>query len=166
MHIRVAHLADVAAVSAVLSAAAADLVARGQALWTATEVSEAAVTPHIRQGLYHMGLDAAACAVGVFRLQLKDPAFWPEVSDGTSAYLHKLAVLPEKRGHGVGHELLRHAVRLTRESRLRFLRLDCVAGRPKLRAVYESFGFRHHSQKQIGSGWFDRFEFDVGTPGA
>jgi len=162
MHVRLAQHADIAVVSGVLSAAAADLVERGEALWTTAEVGEAAVTPHIRQGLYHVGFDAE-CAVGAFRLQLQDPAFWPEIPDGTSAYLHKLAVLPEKQGRGFAQELLRHAVRLTRERRLRFLRLDCVAGRPKLRAVYESFGFRHHSQKQIGGGMFDRFEFDVGA---
>lgn len=118
---------------------------------------------HIERGLYHVGFEAE-CAVGVFRLQSRDPAFWPEISDGTSAYLHKLAVLPERQGRGFAHELLRHAVTLTRENHLRFLRLDCVAGRPKLRAVYESFGFRHHSLKQVGGGMFDRFEFDVGAP--
>jgi GNAT superfamily N-acetyltransferase len=123
------------------------------------------VTAHIRQGLYHVAFDAED-AVGVFRLQFQDPAFWPEIPEGTSAYLHKLAVRPEKQGRGFAHELLRHAVRLTRENRLRFLRLDCVAGRPKLRAVYESFGFRHHSQKQMGGGMFDRFELDVGPPDA
>lgn len=163
MHVRVAQASDAPVVAALLSAAAAKLVERGEALWSAAEVGEAAVTPHIERGLYHLGFDAES-AVGVFRLQFQDPDFWPEIADGTSAYLHKLAVLPEKQGHGVAHELLRHAVALTRENRRRFLRLDCAAGRPKLRAVYESFGFRHHSQKQVGSGMFDRFEFDVGAP--
>lgn len=165
MRFRLAQPADAAVVSAVLSAAAVNLVQRGEALWTAAETSEAAVAPHIRQGLYHLGFDAD-CAIGAFRLQLQDPTFWPEIPDGTSAYLHKLALLPEHQGRGWAQELLRHAVDLTRENRLRFLRLDCVAGRPKLRAVYETFGFRHHSQKQIGDAMFDRFEFDVGAPDA
>lgn len=165
MQVRVAQRADAPLVAGVLSAAAAKLAKRGEALWGIEEVSEAAVLPHIDHGLYHVGLDAE-CPVGVFRFQFRDPAFWPEIPDGTSAYLHKLAVLPEKQGRGFAQELLRHAVTLTRANRLRFLRLDCVAGRPKLRGVYESFGFRHHSRKQIGGGMFDRFEFDVGTPGA
>lgn len=160
MQVRVAQTADVAVVAGVLSAAAADLQLRGQALWSAVEVGEAGVTPHIEQGLYHLGIVAEE-VVGVFRLQYRDPAFWPEIPDGTSAYLHKLAVVPEKQGRGLAHQLLDHAVRLTGEKRLAFLRLDCVAGRPKLRAVYERFGFRHHSQKQIGGGLFDRFEFEV-----
>ena len=165
MQIRIAQLLDAPAVAAVLSSAATNLAERGAALWSTAEVSEAALTPHIERGLYHIGVDAD-CVVGVFRLQLQDPVFWPEIAGGTSAYLHKLAVLPKKQGCGLAHALLRHAVLLTQEKRLRFLRLDCVAGRPKLRAVYESFGFRHHSQKQIGAGVFDRFEFDVGAPDA
>ncbi len=165
MHVRVAQTADAPVVAGVLSAAAAKLVEQGEALWSTAEVSEAAVTPHIERHLYHVGFDAD-CAIGVFRLQFQDPAFWPEIPDGTSAYLHKLAILPEKKGFGFAHELLCHAVALTRKSRLRFLRLDCAADRPKLRAVYESFGFRFHSQIQIGGGMFDRFEFDVGAPDA
>ena len=31
----------------------------------------------------------------------------------------------------------------------RYLRLDCVAT-PRLRAVYERFGFEHHSDRQVG----------------
>lgn len=165
MHVRLAQPADVAVVAGVLSAAATKLVERGEALWSAAEVSEEAVLPHIRSGLYHLGTHAGE-AVGVFRLQLQDPAFWPEIPDGTSAYLHKLAVLPQRQGQGFAHELLRHAVRLTWDKHLQFLRLDCVAGRPRLRSVYESFGFRHHGLKQMGGGMFDRFEFDVGAPDA
>lgn len=164
MNFRPAHAADAALVARILTAAAAKLIEQGESLWRLADVSEAAVAPHIALGWYHIGFDAER-AVGVFRLQLQDPAFWPEIPDGTSAYLHKLAVLPENQGRGFAHQLLGHAVTITRDRQLRFLRLDCVAGRPKLRAVYESFGFRHHSQRQIGSGVFDRFEFDVGTPG-
>jgi GNAT superfamily N-acetyltransferase len=165
MHVRVAQPAESSLVAGVLSAAAAKLVERGQALWSSAEVSELAVTPHVATGLYFLGIEQAA-VVGVFRLQLQDRAFWPEIPDGTSAYLHKLAVRPEKQGQGLAHDLLAHAVRLTREKSLRFLRLDCMAGRPKLRAVYESFGFRHHSEIQMGRQVFDRFELDVAVPDA
>jgi len=165
MHVRLANPDEAALVAGVLSAAAAKLAERGVALWITAEVSEPAVTPHIRSSLYHLGIDEGE-VVGVFRFQLEDRAFWPEIVGGTSAYLHKLAVVPQRQGRGVAHELLRHAVRLTKEKNLQFLRLDCMVGRPKLRAVYESFGFRHHSQKQIGDQMFDRFEFDVSAPDA
>jgi GNAT superfamily N-acetyltransferase len=165
MHVRLAHPSEAPVIAAVLSAAAANLVKRGEALWDTTEVSESAVAPHAESGLYYIGFSRDS-AVGVFRLQSRDPAFWPEIPDGTSAYLHKLAVLPDEQGRGFAHELLANAVTLTRERGFRFLRLDCVAGRPKLRAVYVRFGFRHHSQVNIGKRLFDRFEFDVGVPDA
>jgi GNAT superfamily N-acetyltransferase len=163
MHVRLALPQDAPVVAAVLSAAAADLRRRGRELWSAAEVNELAVFPHVRDGLYHLGWDNSE-AVGVFRLQSRDPLFWPEIPEGSSVYLHKLAVLPARHGDGLAHELLAHAVGLTRARGCRFLRLDCMGGRPKLRAVYETFGFRHHSQKLLGGQVFERFEFDVEGP--
>jgi GNAT superfamily N-acetyltransferase len=112
--------------------------------------------------MYYIGFSRER-AVGVFRLQSRDPSFWPEIPEGTSAYLHKLAVLPDEQRRGFAKELLLSAVALTRDKGFRFLRLDCIAGRPKLRAVYERFGFKHHSQVTVGEGVFDRFEFNVGA---
>ncbi len=160
MQVRLAQPDDAAIVTAVLSAAAANLRERGQELWSSADVSEEGVSLHVRAGLYHVGFHHNE-AVGVFRLELQDRAFWPEIPEGTSAYLHKLAILPKTQGQGLAHLLLDHAVTLTREKGLRFLRLDCMAGRPKLRAVYESFGFRRHSQKVLGAQVFERFELKV-----
>jgi GNAT superfamily N-acetyltransferase len=162
MQFRLATRQDVASVAGVLSAAAADLRRRDLTLWSIAEVSETTVEPHINSGLYHVGLQGAR-VVGVFRLQTRDPSFWPEIPEGTSAYLHKLAVLPEGRGQGLAHLLLRHAAEVTHEKGFGFLRLDCMGGRPKLRAVYESFGFRHHSQIVLGGQMFERFELKVGA---
>lgn len=160
MQIRLAKPDDAAIVAGVLSAAAANLRERGQELWSPAEVSELAVSSHIRDGLYHLGVDGSE-AVGVFRLQLEDSVFWPEIPHGTSTYLHKLAVHPARQGQGFAHTLLSHAVDETRAKGFRFLRLDCKGGRPKLRLLYESFGFRHHSQKLLGGQVFERFEFEV-----
>ena len=160
MHVRLAKPEDAAIVAGVRSAAAENLREKGKGLWAAAEVSELAVSPHIREGLYHLGFDDTE-AVGVFRLQTLDPAFWPEIPEGTSAYLHKLAVVPARQGQGFGHVLLGHAAGLTRARGFRYLRLDCMGGRPRLRAIYEGFGFRHHSQKVLGGQSFERFEFDV-----
>ena len=160
MQFRIATHQDVADVAGVLSAAAADLRQRDLALWSAAEVSEAAVEPHVNSGLYHVGIEGTK-VVGVFRLQASDPSFWPEVPKGTSSYLHKLAVLPEGQGQGFAHLLLCHAVEVTQSKGLGFLRLDCMGGRPKLRAVYERFGFRHHSQIVRGGRVFERFELNI-----
>lgn len=165
MHVRLARPADAPVVASVLSAAAAKLRERGEELWTEAEVSEQAIAPHVRDGLYHLALEEGE-PIGVFRLQDSDPAFWPDIPEGTSAYLHKLAVVPRRQGTGVAHELLRRAAELARQRGFRFLRLDCMSGRPKLRAVYDSFGFRHHSQKKIGGHTFERFELDLGASDA
>jgi GNAT superfamily N-acetyltransferase len=161
MHIRKAHFDEAGIVAGVLGSAASALVQKGEALWSAAEVSEAAVKEHVRSGLYYLAFDGR-CSMGVFRFQLEDRAFWPDVPEGSSAFVHKLAVCPEQQGRDVAQALLGHACELTRQHRRRYLRLDCMSGRPKLRAVYERFGFRHHSEKKLGNQVFDRFEIDLG----
>ena len=163
VRVRPARPSDVPDVAAVLGAAADALRRRGQALWSAREVSEAAILPSVEQGLYHLGwVDGEP--VGVFRLQWEDPDFWPEVAEGCSAYLHKLAVLPARQGSGVAQALLGHACQLARRGGRQFLRLDCMGGRPSLSAVYEKFGFRRHSPVRLGGVVFNRFEMDLGMP--
>lgn len=165
MHIRQVQPEEENLVADVLSCAAASLAEKGHALWGAAEVDEAAVKEHVRAGMYYVAFDDEG-PVGVFRFQLEDRLFWPEVPDGSSAYVHKIAVYPHKQGRNVAHTLLRYACELTRQHGRRFLRLDCIGGRPKLRAVYERFGFRHHSVKNLGDRMFDRFEFIVGAADA
>jgi GNAT superfamily N-acetyltransferase len=158
--IQCATLDDAAAVSDVLTRAAAQLAQRGHALWGESETGLAAIQEHVRAGMYFLARDGEG-PVGVFRFQLEDFYFWPEISDGSSAFIHKLAVHPRSHGRGVAHQLLSHACELTRQHGRRHLRLDCRQGRPKLNAVYESFGFRHHSSKQISDQFFERYEFEV-----
>ncbi|MES2940758.1 MAG: GNAT family N-acetyltransferase [Pseudomonadota bacterium] len=160
MHIRPAQPSEAHVVAGLLSAAAEKLRRQGQPLWAADDVSEAAVAPQVRGGLYHLAFDGEV-PVGVFRFQLDDRAFWPDIDEGTSAFVHSLAVAPERQGQELAQVLLRHACELARQSGRGFLRLDCVSGRPKLRAIYERFGFRLHSQKKIGSWLFDRFELKL-----
>ncbi|QTD46655.1 GNAT family N-acetyltransferase [Ottowia testudinis] len=158
-----ARVSDVPAVALVLGAAAAALRQCGQSLWSIDEVSESMIHPHVESGLYHVAYRGHE-PMGVLRFQLEDRDFWPEIAPGSSAYVHKLAVLPEHRGGGLAQLLLTHAVELTRQHGRRVLRLDCMGGRPKLRAVYERFGFQHHSQIKLGNRLFDRFELDVAPP--
>ena len=160
MQFRIATPADVSTVARVLSAAAEQLTDNGLRLWSPSEISEATVAPHVHGRLYHIGVEGDN-AVGVFRLETSDPLFWPEIASGTSAFLHKVAVHPEKQGNGLSHQLLLHAVELSRQRGLGVLRLDCMGGRPKLRSVYERFGFRHHSQIVLNGQRYDRFEIDV-----
>ena len=95
------------------------------------------------------------------RYQLEDPLFWPDVPEGESAYVHRLAVRRRAAGGAVSRALLEWAVNRTRESGRRYLRLDTDASRSKLRAVYERFGFRHHSDRQVAPYYVARYEYDV-----
>jgi GNAT superfamily N-acetyltransferase len=158
--IRCATLDDAVAVADVITRAATKLAQRGQALWGTSETGVAAIQEHVRAGMYFLACDGEG-PVGVFRFQLEDTYFWPEISDDSSAFIHKLAVHPRSQGSGVAQQLLAHACELTRQHGRRHLRLDCVQGRPKLNAVYESFRFRHHSSKQISDQFFERYELEV-----
>ena len=165
MHIRQVRPDERGLVADVLSSAATNLTLKGKTLWDLVEVSEAGVEAHVRAGMYYAAFDDEG-PFGVFRFQLDDRLFWPEIPDGTSAFVHKLAVCPRKQGRDLAQVLLRHACELTRQHGRQFLRLDCAGGRPELRAVYERFGFRHHSDKVLGQQVFHRFEFDVGAANA
>lgn len=160
--IRQARAGEEGIVAGVMGAAAANLAAKGHALWGPDEVSEAAVRAHVRAGMYHVAFDANQ-PLGVFRFQLEDRLFWPDIPEGTSAFVHKLAVCPGQQGRGVAQALLAHACGLALQQGRRFLRLDCMAGRPGLRRVYEQFGFRHHSDKGAGQAVVHRFELEVGN---
>lgn len=160
MNIRRVQPHETALVAEVLGSAAHVLVQRGQGLWRASDVSEAAIADHVRAGMYYVANDDDG-PVGVFRFQLDDVTYWPEIEGGSSAFLHKVAVHPRVQGHGFAQVLLAHALQLARDEGRRFLRLDCVSGRPKLRGVYERFGFQFHSQKRVGTTLVDRLELDV-----
>ena len=45
-----------------------------------------------------------------------------------------------------------------------YLRLDCEASRARLRAVYERFGFVHHSDRKVGPYCVARYEYRVTKP--
>jgi GNAT superfamily N-acetyltransferase len=160
MLIRPAQAHEAALVADILSAAAAHIRSKGEIIWDPAEVSQATVEPHVRGGMYHIAFDDDG-PVGVFRFQLEDRFFWPEIPEGSSAFVHKLAVHPGKQGAEVAQALLAHACELARQRGRPFLRLDCMSGKPSLRAVYERFGFRLHSQKELDGFLFDRFELAV-----
>lgn len=160
MRFQTSTLADAPAISALLSAAAARLRDTGRGLWSADEVSVAAVSRHADQGQYRLRLMGDELT-GVFRLDAHDPVFWPEMPPGSALYLHKLAVLPARQGQRLAQQLLAHAADAARAAGVPALRLDCAGGRPKLCAVYEQFGFQHHSQWRLGERVFDRFELDL-----
>jgi GNAT superfamily N-acetyltransferase len=78
--------------------------------------------------------------------------------------VHRLAVRRANAGQGISIALLQWAVEHARSLGKRYLRLDCDADRPRLRALYEGFGFRLHSYRQVGAYYVSRYELQIPQP--
>ena len=130
------------------------------ALWGEDEVSPQVLRPDIQSGLFYIAFcnDAAA---GVVKFQTEDFLFWSDIAHQDSAFIHRLAVRRSFAGESISTTLMRWAVEHSRKLGKRYLRLDCAADRPRLRSVYERFGFRHHSDRQVGSYFVARYEYEV-----
>jgi len=95
----------------------------------------------------------------VIRFQMEDLLFWPDIEQGDSAFVHRLVVARAFKGQGVSTALLDWSVEHARAMGKHFLRLDCDAERMKLRELYERFGFRLHSYRQVTSYYVARYEY-------
>ena len=153
---------DVEEVSAILLEAARWLEGRGMAMWRDDELGEERIRKDIEGGLFFLAHSmGSGQAVGTLKFQLEDRLFWPEAAEGEAAYVHRLAVRRRFAGGRVSTAMLRWAALHTQELGRRYLRLDCEASRPHLRAVYERFGFRFHSERQVGPYRVARYEYKV-----
>lgn len=160
MSIRVACVADIPMVCSVLNEAAQWLAADLRPLWSPVEIAPERVESDVGQGLFYLA-QADDHTIGVMKFELEDRHFWPEIPLGSSAYVHKLAVRRAWAKQGVSTELLAFARKRTAELGRSYLRLDCVADRQGLRALYEGFGFSLHSVVQRGRMSYARYEIDV-----
>jgi GNAT superfamily N-acetyltransferase len=156
--IRQAMPQDASEVIGILREAAQWLEQSGMTMWRGDELSPARLTAEVEAGLFFLA-EADGAVAGVIKFQLEDSLFWPDVPPGQSAFVHRLAVKRQFAGRAISTALLGWAVERTRGLGRQYLRLDCEASRPRLRAVYEKFGFRHHSDKQVGPYFVSRYEF-------
>jgi GNAT superfamily N-acetyltransferase len=147
-------------VEAILVEAAAWVDALGVVMWEEGELATARIEAECSAGQFviaYVGDDPA----GVIRFQLEDLLFWPDLPQSESAFVHRLAVRRRYKGQGVSTALLRWAVDQARALGKRHLRLDCDESRPKLRALYERFGFQLHSFRQVGAYYVARYEYPI-----
>ena len=160
--IRQAAAEDAEAVAEILREAAHWLEQNGEPLWQQDELTSANISADVQAGLFFLA-ESAGIPAATVRFQLEDPIFWPDAPSPDAAYIHRLAVRRDYAGQGLSTALLNWAADRTRSLSRHYLRLDCEASRPRLRAVYERFGFRHHSNKQIVPYFVSRYEYDVAT---
>lgn len=75
-------------------------------------------------------------------LQGSPDHYWERPDDGAALYVHKLVVPLDLRGMGLGARCLHWGEERARASGRKFMRLDCLASNPKLRAYYPKHGYR------------------------
>jgi GNAT superfamily N-acetyltransferase len=160
LHIRPAMVGDTAAIDAMLREAAEWVDALGVVMWEAGELVAERIAREVAAGQFVIA-ELHGEAVGALRFQMEDLLFWPDIPQQDSAFVHRLVVRRQFKGQGISTALLQWAVDRTRTLGKQYLRLDCDESRPKLRALYEGFGFRVHSFRQVGSYYVARYEYDV-----
>jgi len=158
--IRPATTADAASVSAILLEAARWLAETGQQMWKDNELLPERTAEDVQAGRFWVA-ECDGEIAGVVKFQLEDKLFWPDVSQTDCAYVHRLAVKRKFAGGQVSAALLNWAVDRARSLGKKFLRLDCEASRARLRQIYERFGFRFHSDRQVGPYFVARYEFII-----
>ncbi len=159
--VRQANIDDRAMISEILSEAAAWLERANMTLWQPEHIALSVIDRDIKLGLFYIAFcEGIAASVVIF--QTEDLVFWPDIIQSDSAFLHRLAVRRSCAGGAVSTQIFRWASAHSRELGKHFLRLDCVADRPRLRSVYENFGFKHHSDRQVGAYFVARYEYQIG----
>jgi GNAT superfamily N-acetyltransferase len=161
VHIRQAIVADTAAIEAMLREASEWVDALGVVMWEAGELVPERIAREVAAGQFVIAESHGEVA-GALRFQTEDLLFWPDIPQQDSAFVHRLVVKRQFKAQGISIALLRWAVDRTRTLGKQYLRLDCDESRPKLRALYEGFGFRLHSFRQVGSYYVARYEYEVG----
>ncbi len=107
--------------------------------------------------------------VGMLTLQWADRQMWGDVPDD-AVYVHGLMVRRDAAGQQVGGRLLRWAAGMALAAGKTYVRLDCKADNPALRAYYERAGFALHGEVTLrnytGARYEKRAREDADAPDA
>ena len=146
MEITVAPAFDWGTASEILMDVVKWLNEKGEPLWTEEQVSVE-------------GLKSSHRIKESFMAQQKNKPIGCMFLLDSSLFLHKLAVLREFKGKEIGNQMLEWASRYAKRQGKSWLRLDCDGGRPKLRQIYESFGFSLVDRKPLDE--FDSARYEI-----
>lgn len=137
--IRPARAEEVETVAAILEEAADWLASRGINQWRMGDWLRPYLAAGIARGEVYLA-ELGGEPIGTLRLQWSDEETWGAVPDD-AGYVHSLAVRRAYGGRDVGRAMLRWAERTAAVAGKTYLRLDCMARNPALRAYYERAGF-------------------------
>jgi len=146
--VRAARPQEAGIVEHLLRDAAQWVDALGVVMWDEGELDSTRLAREVTDGQFFVA-EVDGAVAGAIRFQVEDLLFWPDIEQGDSAFVHRLVVARAFKGQGVSAALLDWSIEHARAMGKRFLRLDCDAERAKLRALYERFGFRLHSFRQV-----------------
>jgi len=90
--------------------------------------------------------------VGCFSVHWTYEEIWGEQYREDAGYVHRLCVARNRKGEGIGRELLRYAEEYVRSKGKVRLRLDCMADNPSLNSYYVGLGFVLQGRYD-GSSW-------------
>jgi ribosomal protein S18 acetylase RimI-like enzyme len=146
---------DVATLAALYEEAAAWLTARGLRQWLTGGYTAEMAEQGMRagHGVYLVRRDDEP--VGKLTLQWDDAEMWGE-QPPDAGYVHGLSVRRAVAGLGLGAALLDWAGAQVAAHGRRWLRLDCMAANPALRAYYERHGFIYRGEAE--EGWAALYE--------
>ena len=141
--------ADVATIVALYDEAGQWLLARGLRQWQPGWYTTTMALESMRAGHETYLVRRAGEPVGKLTLQWDDPEMWGE-RPPDAGYVHGLTVSRAVAGLGLGAALLDWAGQRVAARGRRWLRLDCMAANPALRAYYERLGFAYRGAAEDG----------------
>lgn len=126
------------------------------------------VRGHIEAGELYVGWLDGTPVAGMALVAHEDEVYaevpWiTPADDDETAVIHLLCVHPRARGHQVGAQMVREAIRLSREMGMRVIHLDVVPGNLAASRIYQQEGFVLVGTQQIyyedtGLADFDMYE--------
>jgi ribosomal protein S18 acetylase RimI-like enzyme len=158
VEVRQATHADLAVVTGILKGAAEWLRDTGRSMWRDDELDPDRIFQDVEAGLFHLAYSDSEPA-GTIKFQLEDSRFWPDYPGDDAAYVHRIAVKRKFAGQGISTKMLEWAVGHATALGRAYVRLDCESDRNPLRAIYERFGFRLHSYRDVGPYHLCRYEY-------
>lgn len=158
--VRQARAPEAAVIQDMLGEAARWVDALGVIMWDEGELAPERIVREVVAGQFFVA-EVDGEPAGAVRFQLEDQLFWPDLTTDDSAFIHRLVVRRRYSGLGVSTALLAWAVSHARSMGKRYLRLDTDASRPKLRELYERFGFQFHSFREVGPYYVARYEYPL-----
>ena len=155
-----ARIEDSELVSDVLVEASMWLEGIGVPLWRPEDFIPDLLLDKLKSNCFYLvryGCEMAA----VFSLERSDALFWPEIRESDSLFIHKLAVKRAYAKYGIPSFAVSFARSVAVEQRRKYLRLDCDALRPKLKALYLDLGFKYVDDHELAGYTASRFQMEV-----